>query len=325
MKRTVCVLITVLLCCLTVSTAVLAEESAEAQPSFTPKVLVESYRAVAIDENGEKLSVDGIAAGQRIRLTVTLRNMSKDIGVVNMTVTATAPAEYFSLCNASRDIYIASLKADSSCEIIYEYDSKISAPSGEYSFDIAYDFNYLQGDSYSSSVGSGTARLKLTQEVKLQFDKILLPDELTVSDIVNASVSAINLGRCTVYNVRAIIEADGLAPNGTAYIGNIEAGQASSATVQVYVSSLSESETLYGYTNGKVCFYYEDEDGNEYSEESQFSVKINSPFTKADASENASPKQWWLIVGISATAILICGTGLAIAYTVKRKKYEKDN
>ncbi len=302
-----------------------ASEDNKVKPVLAPKILVVACKAVAVDETGAELAHDRITAGQRIRLTVTLRNMSSDVGVINMTVNITAPDGYFTLRNASRDTYIESIPAAESFEVVYEYDTSISAPAEEHGFAVIYDYNYMQGESYLASSGNGTATVRLAQEVKVQFDKVMLPSELTVSDTVNTTVSAMNIGRCIAYNVRAVIEADGLSPSGTAFIGNINAGQAGSASVNVYVSSLKESETMYGNTKGKITFYYEDADGNEYSEESEFQTMIKSPFTVSDIAPKDSPSQWWIIVGISAAAISACIIGLAVAYGRKRKKYGKDN
>ncbi len=293
-------------------------------PVLTPKILVEACKAVAIDETGAELAVDRITAGQRMRLTVTLRNMSKNVGVLNMTVNVAAPNGYFSLCNNSRDVYIEAIAADSCCDVVYEYTTSVLAPAGEYSFTVTYDFSYMQGENYLTSSGSGTATVRLHQDVKVQFDKVMLPTELVVTDTINTTVSAINLGRCTVYNVRAVIEADGLSPAGTAFIGNIDAGQSANATIQIYVSSLTQSETKYGYTSGKVTFYYEDADGKEYKEESKISTTVKSPFIAAEYAAKDSPNQWWIIIGITAVAILICVAWLMISYTRKRKKYGKD-
>ena len=141
----------------------------------------------------------------------------------------------------------------------------------------------------------------------MQFDPLIIENEVTVADVVEAKVQAMNLGRSKVYNVRAELSADGLIPEGTIFIGDMEAGTSASNTTQVSVSSLS-GDSLYGQTQGVVTYYYEDESGQEFKETAEFSVTIKSPFSEKQQVEEDNANQWWMImavIGILVVAFLI--------------------
>ncbi len=81
----------------------------------------------------------------------------------------------------------------------------------------------------------------------MQFDDLSFPSEVVVADVVEAKVQAMNLGRSKIYNVRAEIAADGLKPQGTIFIGDMEAGTAATGSTQVSVSSLSWKQAVWKY------------------------------------------------------------------------------
>lgn len=69
-----------------------------------------------------------------------------------------------------------------------------------------------------------------------------ISSEAEIGDTIEAQANAMNLGKGTIYNVRGEIEADGLTPAGTIYIGNIEPGSMGSATTKVVVDGLKTKQ-----------------------------------------------------------------------------------
>ena len=76
-------------------------------------------------------------------------------------------------------------------------------------------------------------------------------------------------------------------------------------------------DTLYGNTQGKVTFYYEDEMGNEMTEEQDFQTAILSPFKEDEEKKpEDSTGQWWIIMAAIAAFL-----GLAtVVLLIKKKK-----
>lgn len=279
-----------------------ATETATEEPvTFAPKVLVDSCQ----------LSKTNPQAGEEVTAEITLVNTSQSEAVQNMTVTIAAQSEYFTLLSQSDSIYVGSIPAGGSTVVSYDYAIHVATPQGQYDLNLTMDYADSKGGSYS---GTGTAKLSVGQPMRMQFDALAISNTVQVADIIEAQVQAMNLGRSKVYNVRAVIEADGLVPEGTLFIGDMEAGTMQTGSIRISVTSLSNGNASYGKTTGTVTFYYEDEAGNEYEEYSEFTTNIQSPFSNQSNEEPDQTGQWWVIM------IVIIGILIIIAVIIVIRK-----
>lgn len=285
-------------------TATEPEPSTEEVPTFAPKVLVKSCQCSGTD----------IQSGDEVTVDITLENTSRTESVKNMTVTASAPAEQFTLLSESDTVYVDAVPAEGTFVVSYRYRINASAPQGQYTLELAMDYADTKGSSYQ---GSGRVKLSVEQPLKVEFDSLYIPSEVTVADVVEAQVQAMNLGRSKVYNVRAVIEADGLNPQGTIFIGDLEPGTQASGSTQVSVSSLSGEGGSYGETEGTVTFYYEDEAGEEQTEVMEFQTKIAFPFSETPKEEEDKTGQWWIIMAVIG-GVLCIFAGFVIEGMVRR-------
>lgn len=284
------------------------EPVAEELPTFAPKVMVKSY----------KYSKSEILPGDEVKADIVLLNTSKENTVKNMTVAVTADTESFTLLSQSDSIYIEKIAPQEETTITFSYRVNAKTAAGQYDFDLAMDYADGDGNTYTTT---GKAKIMIGQSSEMQFDALNFPAEVVVADVVEANVQAMNLGRSKIYNVRAEIAADGLKPQGTIFIGDMEAGTAATGSIQVTVSSLSGSK-LYGNTEGTVTYYYEDESGKEYTEEATFTTTIKSPFS--DQKEETTPdntNQWWVIMAVVLGCIAVAA-GVIIVRKIRLKKQD---
>lgn len=277
-----------------------------------PKVLVQSCQAVSLEPEAQPGVIN---AGDRIRVTATLVNTSQSQTLENMAVTAASPGEGFALTSASDSIYIGTLAAGGTVDVTYDYQIKPETPAGQYEIVLSYDFAYNKGETGS---GSGSARVNVSQPLEMEFSLSRMPSEAVLSDTVEVTVQAINLSRAKAYNVRAVLEGDGLSPNGTAFIGDLEGGSSGEKPLQVTVTGLTQSEFSYGPTSGTVTYYYENGDGREFTETGSFTVDIKSPFSGQKPKEADDPGQFWVIVG--AIAVILAGFGGVFAWQFFRRR-----
>ncbi len=293
------------------TTEAVVEPVAEDLPTFAPKVIVESY----------KFSKDEILSGDEITAEITLLNTSKENTVKNMMVAVTADTESFTLLSQSDSVYIEKIAPQEKTTISFSYRVNAKTAAGQYDLELAMDYADGDGNTYSTS---GKAKITVQQSSEMQFDELSFPSEVVVADVVEAKVQAMNLGRSKIYNVRAEIAADGLKPQGTIFIGDMEAGTAATGSTQVSVSSLSGSK-LYGNTEGTVTYYYEDESGKEYTEEVTFITTIKSPFS--DQKEETTPdntNQWWVIMAVILGCIAVAA-GVIIVRKIHLKKQDEED
>lgn len=267
---------------------------------FAPKVIVDSY----------KFSKEPIQSGDEFTVDITLLNTSKTETVKNMLVTA-APDENIELLSKSDSVYIEDIGTSKTCSASYTFKANAATPQGQYNIALTMDYADSKGNSYTAQ---GTVKVTVGQLVKIEIDPVVVPEEIQMGETVELQTQVMNLGRGKIYNVRAVVEADGLQPAGTAFIGDIEAGNAMSGSTELTAVGLS-GNSLYGTTQGKVIFYYEDEAGTEMTEELTFETSIKSPLNeKKDEVAADDTSQWWVIM-----AMIVVVLAVAAAFFIIRK------
>lgn len=270
-----------------------------------PRVLVAGCEADSLEEN----AVPGVInAGDRLRMKVLLKNTSKTEKLENMAVTAAASTEHFSLNSTADSFYTDSLPPGESLEVTFDYTVKPETPAGQYEIALQYEFSYHNGQAGS---GSGIARVNIHQPLELEFSLPQMPQEAVISDTIEVGVQAINLSRAKAYQVRAQLEADGISPAGTAFLGDLEGGASQTVALPLTITGLTQGEFPYGLSEGKLIYFYEDETGQEYQAESSFSLMIKSPFSEKQEKEPEQPEQWWVIMGAIGLALFAFGGGFA--------------
>lgn len=271
---------------------------------FAPKVIVQGCR----------FSKSDIQAGDEVKVTIVLKNTSLTEKLRNMTVTVTEQGEYLSLSSDTDTTYIDTVKAGAVFEITCVYKVRSAAPEGQYCLDVNMDYADSKGNVYTAN---GKARMNVEQPVRIQIDPIVMNQEVSVGDVLHLEGQVINLGRSKIYNVRAVIEAEGLKSSGTLFIGDLEPGTTGNGSTKVTITGLTGGSTPYGNTEGRVTFYYEDASGKAYEEQQKISTYIGAPFSEEEmmAKEPDKTGQWWIIMTVVATllTLLIAGAAFVIA------------
>lgn len=278
-----------------------------AEPVFEPKIMVESYQ----------FSKKRIYAGSAGTVNIVLVNTSTTSAIKNMMATASIENENFQLTGKTDSVYIPYIAAGGRYLLSFSFKSKSDTPRGQYDLLVNMEYADKDGATYSST---GKVKIDIVQKTRIKFDNLVINSEAEAGDTIEAQVNAMNLGRETVKNVRAVIKADGLKPKGTLYIGDIEAGQMGQGTVSVDVSAMSRGESEYGKTHGKVIFYYEGGNGKTRKVKKSFEVNIkplNMP-DDTDTKEEDNAGQWWIVTGVVSGLIVILSVVIVIGRIRKR-------
>lgn len=292
-----------------------AEPSTEAvteEPvTYVPKVMVGSAH----------FSKEEIPAGEEVTADITLVNTSQSEAVRNMTVRVNAPGDYFTLLHESDSFYVDAIPAGGQKVLRVNYEVNGATPQGQYDLELSMDYADTKGASYSES---GRVKINIVQPMRMEFDPLSIPAAVQVSDVVEARIQVMNLGKTKAYNVRAEIEADGLRPEGSIFIGDVEPGSMAAGSIIVSVGSLSEGMNLYGETEGTVTFYYEDEAGKAYEETAEFHTTINSPFSNQPQEPEDQTGQWWIIMAVLAGMLCIFAGCIVVRRIRIRKQQEEE-
>ena len=143
----------------------------------------------------------------------------------------------------------------------------------------------------------GSVKVTAGQRVNIEVAPVQMPEEIRMGETVEFQTQVMNTGRAKLYNVRAVLEADGLKMSAPAFIGDMEAGTSMTGSMELTAEGLS-GESLYGATSGRITYYYEDEAGNEKSQEHTFETFIRSPFDEQEEKEEDDTGHWWIIMTI---------------------------
>ncbi len=265
--------------------------SAGNDSNLAPKVLIDSY----------KFSKKNVLCGEKTIADLTLLNTSKSKTVKNILVKI-APGENIELLGKRDSYYIQQLRSSKTCHLTFPFRVKANAPYGQYNIDVAIEYSDSKGETYTAQ---GTVKISARQKTQIEISPIRLPEQIRVGESVELETQAMNLGRGTLYNVRALLEADGLRPSGTAFIGDIEPGTSMTGSMELVAEELS-GESSYGTTQGKVTFYYEDEMGNEKTHVQSFETSLLSPRSNDSGGESEdNQRQWWVIMAVISAVVAL--------------------
>lgn len=278
------------------------KDAGDKKPTLAPKVMIHSC----------KFSKNKIICGEKFTANIKLYNTNRKACVKNMMVTV-QPGENVELLSKTDSSYIRTLDAGTSHNVSFVFRVASDAPKGQYNITVNLDYADETGNTYTVQEN---VRVFARQKTKMEIAPVSFPKSIQLGETVDLQAQVMNLGKGKIYHVRAILKADGLTPSGQIYIGDMEGGTESSDGIEVTAEGLS-GDSLYGKTQGKINFYYEDEMGNKKTQSQDFETSILSPLSDDSGSENTDDTgQWWIIMAI----ILIMIFEIAVIFVVRRLK-----
>lgn len=288
-------------------------------PRPQPKLIVAKYQT----------NPDVVKAGEDFAVNVTLENTSEKYDVKNLTVTYAGDGKSLMPADNTNTQYIEKIKRGEKADIVLKMRSRLDSEPGIQT--VTLNVAYEDGQATAFTV-TESLLLQVTQPVSLEFDEPDMPQTANAGDTLPLTLNVFNTGRSKLYNVMAKIEAPGLLPEGSAFVGNMEPGTSGTAELYVFVGTLAMSQSeegsvetdnegdKYGYTSGAITISYEDEFGNPYSQAIDFNMQIDPPVISVSTTEEEeepvdTASQWWISVIIGAALV-----GGAFALMVVRRK-----
>ncbi len=288
-------------------------------PRPQPKLIVSKYGT----------NPDVVQAGETFAVNVTLDNTSEKYDVKNLTVTYAGDGKSLLSADNANTQYIEKIKRGESADITFNMLSRLDSEPGIQTVTLTVGYEDSKATAFTLTE---SLLLQVTQPVSLEYDEPDIPQTANAGDTLPLNLNLFNTGRSKLYNVMVKIEAAGLLPEGSAFVGNMDAGTSGTAEMYVFVGTLAMSQgeegnvqtdngaEKYGYTNGAITITYEDEFGNPYSQEIPFDMQIEPPVISASAPEEEeepvdTASQWWISVLIGAALI-----AAVVAVMVVRRK-----
>jgi len=292
----------------------------ETKPQSQPIVLLSDYT----------VTQEPVQAGNEFEIHAVLENTSQKLAVQNMTITVTMESDALILLENSSTIYWDKLGKGESKELVLRFRAEPKAEEGKYRIQLAMSYDNSEAVTLGSSA---EMQVNVMQPLRVTGEVPVVASSVNAGDTISLNFQAVNMGRGSVYNVRFELDAPGLIPTGSAYIGNLEGGSAGSAEMKVFVGSknmnreMEEGQELYGRSSGTMKLIYEDESGQEYSEDFFFQTDIqelviqaSTPVAEADG---VNTGQWWIAVGVGAVILMGVSAYLIRRYRMGQKDGER--
>ncbi len=285
----------------------------------TPRVIITGFDTVPAD----------VYAGDTFVLTLHLKNTSKRTAVSNMQIDLSTPSagtdaastyEAFLPTSGSNTLYVEQIGANGTADISIEMTAKADLTQKPYA--ITVNMAYEDAD-YKPFTASANVSIPIKQEAKFDIGTMeVLPMDINVGDQSNVMFSIFNTGKTTLYNVQVKFEGDSIS-GGDTFIGKIDPG----ATGNVDAMITGEAATI---DDGmvKAVVYYEDESGNVYTVEQEFTLWVYEEVYEDDMmyedmmmEEESGNGALGIVIGV--VVLLVVG-GVATVIIIKKKKQKKE-
>lgn len=295
-------------------------EAEKEEINFKPPVYVESY---AVDPSI-------VNAGSDFTIQCNIKNASAEDTVRNMKVSFKGENTELIPSGDSNTLFIDKLARGDSKAITLQMRTMPDAKAQPHK--VLLSIEYEDAKAATLNVEDELI-VQVKQPIRLEYDEPTLAASLNAGDTISFTMQVRNMGKSKLNNVLVKLDVPGLLPDSSAYLGNMDAGTSKTAEMVVFIgmktmtteggTESSDSEK-YGYTQGKLLITYEDEYGEQFSEEVALSTTINAPIiperTPEPEVEEPKASQWWI-------SLLIGGTLLAAGLTTfilrKRKRYRQ--
>ena len=281
------------------------------------------------------LSSQTLKAGNTREMSVTFRNKSRSQNVYGLKISLSTETKGIEFDKNS--FYAQRLTPGEAITLTQNLSIAEDTEPGQ----VTILFSLEYEDSKASSANSTeTLTFNVSQPVRAELEVSDIPSVFYTMDTVEIPVKALNLGRDKIYNAKVKLEADGLSPKETAFLGNVDEGTASDGTIRVYVkgstgnkSSKSQSVAEAGSLSdnvsdisdendatsqntsispdqitGKLILTYEDSTGNSYQTAVYFSSEIKESkiqSLKVEDSQEETNSWWYSIFAILAVLLVI--------------------
>lgn len=300
--------------------------NATPKPAATPKPTPPPLPQPRLIVSKYAVTPDVVQAGTKFTLDFDITNTSDTVNVRNIKVTVKGEGTDLMPVSLSNTLYIKSLAKDGTESLGFEMKARYDAQPKPQKVNIAIDYEDGNGTAYTAS---DEILVQMTQAIRLEFDKPNIAANVTAGDTVPVSLNVFNMGRNALMNVMCKVAAPGLLPEGSVFLGTLDAGGSKTAELFVFVGtrdmSLSETgdivhsndaQNLYGGTEGVINVSYEDEFGNKYSQQVKLATTIGEPAAPAPTAAPDEPKaeagQWGISIAVAGGAIIVIAAALLI-------------
>lgn len=286
----------------------------------TPRVIVTGFTTTP----------EEVYAGDTFKLTLNLKNTSKETAVQNMLFDIQGTQEGTDANNTyaaflptagSSTIFVESIGPNSTKSISIELKSKADLAQKPYVVTVNMEYEDSKANPFTETA---SVSVPIKQEAKVDLSSIqAMPEAIEIGNEANVMFSIYNVGKTKLYNVNVKFVADSIS-GGDTFIGNMDPG----ATGNVDAYLMGQAATMDDGTV-KIIISYEDEEGKEATIEKTMTLYVNEPYypemyedpmMMEGMVEEQKGLPWW---GYAILGVAVVGAAAAAVLVIKKKKKAK--
>ena len=276
--------------------------SAEASGS-SGEVILHKPQILLEDSN---LSGQSLKAGSSTEISLTFRNKSRSQKLFGLKISLSTETKGIEFDQNS--FYVQRLTPGEAITLKQNMTISEDTEPGQVTLTCSLEY---EDSKATGTTGTELLAFYVVQPVRAELEASDIPSIFYTMDTVEIPVKVLNLGRDKIYNARVRLEAVGLNPKETVFLGNVEAGTSVQGSMRVYVKGLSTGDSeqtadgASGNTDGKLFLTYEDSHGNSYENAIDFTSEIKEATIQSLKVEDDQEEtnSWWY--SVFAVAIVL--------------------
>lgn len=285
---------------------------------------VEGGKASAIVVRSAGYGGGSVVAGQQFTLTADVFVTAGTTGAENVAVSLTLP-EQVTVVSGSSQIFVGNMAAGESTSVNFLLNASATAAAG--SANITINVNGNAASDGAALTTTMPITVPIVQPERFEISRTDFPEVINMGEETYGSVSFVNKGKGTIYNVSAELRGEGFTTTeGNQFVGNVASGTESSADFTI-------SPTQAGSINAQLVITYENEQAEEKTltkditftvEEMMFEDPGMMPGIDdmpTEPAQTGMPLWAWAVI-----VVLVAGVVVTVVVIVRKKiKKRKEN
>ncbi len=303
------------------------DEDEPEKKTTNPRIIVTGYRT----------EPEVVYAGSTFKLTVSVKNTSRETAVENVLFNLEATVEgkdadatysAFLPTSGSSSVYTERISPGQTYDMSIEMEAKSDLSQKPYVLTVNMKYD-TEDQINMSDVAHVSVPIK--QEAKVDTGAAeIMPESISVGEQSNVMFSVFNTGKTTLYNVKVTYES-ATVESGITYLGNISPG-----ATQNVDSMLTGIAPDTGEGIVKAVITYEDEAGNETRFEKDLNLLVyemmidegmieDMPMEPIEGENTKKKIPLVGILGIAAAAIVVIAVVITIISKKRKAKKHKED
>ena len=287
---------------------------------------VEGGKASAIVVRSAGYGGGSVVAGQQFTLTADVFVTAGTTGAENVAVSLTLP-EQVTVVSGSSQIFVGNMAAGESTSVNFLLNASATAAAG--SANITINVNGNAASDGAALTTTMPITVPIVQPERFEVSRTDFPEVINMGEETYGSVSFVNKGKGTIYNVSAELRGEGFTTTeGNQFVGNVASGTESSADFTI-------SPTQAGSINAQLVITYENEQAEEETltkditftvEEMMFEDPGMMPGIDdmpTEPAQTGMPLWAWAVIVVLAAGVVATVVVIVRKKIKKRKENEK--